>query len=939
MAKREKATDSTVTSALRHSPAFLRRSVELSQGVALGRYLVVRILGAGGMGRVYLAYDPQLDRRVAVKLLRDSRQEPAHRARFIREAQAMARLSHPNVVSVLDVGSVNEQDFVAMEYVKGETLSSWLQRRSRRWPEVLKVFLAAGRGLAAAHDAGVVHRDFKPSNVLVGRDERVRVTDFGIARMVAPGQDRGSAIYDAVALGGPDVIAGSATCTEQPAGTRATVTKPADPELTRSGVVVGTPKYMAPEQHAGTVPDPRTDQFSFCVALYEALYHDHPFGGQTSAKLAAVITPTRNPRRVPPGVRKVLLRGLSATRGDRYPTMAALMADLEGGPKRRRRRTILAIVAAAIVAAGLLASLLYSATRAGQPCADAQRHLAGIWNDEVKLAIRQAFVATPTPYAADTWNRVETALDDHARSWVEMRAAACVSTHVEKLQSIEVLNLRIGCLDDKRERMRALVEVFGKADEVVVANAVMAVSHLELDSCANHEALTMRVKPPAAALRRRIDAVKEQLAQVDALRVAGKLDRALTIATAATATARAIDYRPLTGTAALALGRVHSGLEHGVAAEAALRDAAWAAEASGDDATAADAWIALVYVLRFNHTDYSRAAAAARHADAVVTRLGDDRRRVALLDELGGLSVQRGHFDAAVDHFELSIELAERSPGDHQGVANTLVALSNALSFLGRSKQALAHLDRALAVSRRLLGTDHPRVTRLYHSMGLALSAHGDYEDAASYLEQARRRWSESLGELHPSVGHANLNLGNTYFERGQFEQAAAHAEAAKKIWAQALGNDHFHTLLANTNQGEALAAWGRCDQAREILLPTLSLFEKEAETRDHIAVAYLLTALGQCDLASGDHATAVARLERALVIRSANPEDPAKLARTQFLLARALWQTGDQRRAVALANTVRAAYAAGGTRCAGKAAEVELWQRTHALPRAAPPD
>ncbi|MBA2542205.1 MAG: serine/threonine protein kinase, partial [Deltaproteobacteria bacterium] len=234
---------------------------ELRRGATVGRFLVLGRLGAGGMGVVYAAYDPELDRRVALKLLRGSSREDDVRARLLREAQAAARLSHPNVVSVFDIGVFEGRVYFAMEYVEGVTLAEWL-RGDRAWPDIVEMFVQAGRGIAAAHEAGVIHRDFKPENVLVGRDGRARVVDFGLAR---------------AADGEPTPVPALASSAD-PDETQPAMRGISD-RLTRTGTLLGTPRFMAPEQFAGGEITPSTDQFGFCVALYSALYRTLPFRG------------------------------------------------------------------------------------------------------------------------------------------------------------------------------------------------------------------------------------------------------------------------------------------------------------------------------------------------------------------------------------------------------------------------------------------------------------------------------------------------------------------------------------------------------------------------------------------------------------------------------------------------------------------------------------
>jgi WD40 repeat protein/predicted Ser/Thr protein kinase len=292
--------------------------------IKIGRFTIVRELGAGGMGVVYVAYDEQLDRRVAVKLLRGASPSSDASLRLGREAQAMARLQHPHVVTVHEVGTFEGQVFVAMEFVDGQDLRGWLRSESRTWREIIDVFRQAGEGLAAAHDGGIVHRDFKPDNVLVGKDGRVRVADFGLAHA-----------FDA-----PMEATRDPELTSSQSGRRLHVS------LTRTGAIMGTPAYMPPEQFAGQRTDARSDQFSFCVALWEGLYGRRPFAGQNLAALSLAISegridPPRADSDVPTWITAILTRGLSPKPDDRWPSMRELLDAIGRDPSARRRRLVL----------------------------------------------------------------------------------------------------------------------------------------------------------------------------------------------------------------------------------------------------------------------------------------------------------------------------------------------------------------------------------------------------------------------------------------------------------------------------------------------------------------------------------------------------------------------------------------------------------------------
>jgi serine/threonine protein kinase/formylglycine-generating enzyme required for sulfatase activity len=320
---------------------------DLDTGARIGRYVIVERVGTGAMGVVYGAYDPELDRKVALKLIKPGQGKDTARARLLREAKAIARLQHPNVVAVHDVGVYEEQVFLAMEFVAGGTIKSWLAAQTRSWREILDVFIAAGRGLAAAHAAGLVHRDFKPDNVLLDKESRPRVVDFGIARQAG---------------GGDDELEGDTGDVDSQDGTqtlRDSSGKHALATLTKTGTWVGTPAYMAPEQFLGERGDEKSDQFSFCVALYEALYGERPFAGDDMLSISVNVTtehlrPLPKDRGIPNWVRRVILRGLRSNPADRWDGMPAMIAALSSDPvaKLRNRLILIGTAVAFVVSLG-----------------------------------------------------------------------------------------------------------------------------------------------------------------------------------------------------------------------------------------------------------------------------------------------------------------------------------------------------------------------------------------------------------------------------------------------------------------------------------------------------------------------------------------------------------------------------------------------------------
>jgi eukaryotic-like serine/threonine-protein kinase len=889
----------------------------LPRGAAVGRYLVLDRLGSGGMGVVYAAYDPELDRKVALKLVRPrggDGDDADDGARLVREAQAMAQLNHPNVIAVHDVGRLGRQVFVAMELVDGETLTSWLRAEARSWREVRDVFVQAGRGLAAAHEAGLVHRDFKPDNVLVARGGQVKVLDFGLAR--AAELRAGDPVSEAFAPS-PGEVAPAASVLATP--------------LTETGARVGTPGYMAPEQTSGGQVDVRTDQFSFCVALYEGLYRERPFADAAAAKAGTVKLPPRDAR-VPSWLREVVLRGLRARPEERHPDLRALLRLLEQDQGRLRRRRWLGLGAAAALGAALFGARQLG--KGGDPlCRGAERKLGGVWDEARRGAMRAVFTATGLADAETEFSGAARALDDYTRGWTAMHREACEATRLRGEQSEELLDLRMLCLDHALEQVRATTDLFARADAAIVDRAVQTAQSLpDLRACANREALKTPVHlPDDPAARARVEAVYPALAEATALLSAGKYTDGFRVARDVADRARAIGYRPLTARALLRLGdfQEHAGDDR--AAEESWLAAAAAAEAGRDDAMAAEAFTGLVAISTSRGAP-ARSEEWAQLASAALERIGSPAHEEAdLFCALGRAYDAGGKYTESVATLRRSVALYEQALGpDHTELARPLWDLGAVLSDQGEYDAASAQLERAVRILERSLGPDHPELARPLSSLGFVVHSQGHNEAALAHLKRALAIQERSLGPDNPDVASTLTNLADTVDELGRKDEAIGYFRRAAAIKEKSLGPWHPSLAITLGNLGDSLRQAGRFDEAQAVLERAVAIKEKALGAK-HPSLAFPLTALGNLHVAAKRPARALAPLERALALRQANACDKLDLAETEVALAHALAETGgDRKRARALATEARAAYAGAGERGRENLAKVDAWLAAH---------
>jgi eukaryotic-like serine/threonine-protein kinase len=827
----------------------------LECGSHVGRYVVLYRVGRGGMGIVYAAYDPQLDRKVAIKVLRKRRRgrDPQEgQDRMLREAQLLAKLSHPNVVAIHDVGIVDEQLFVAMEYIEGQTLRRWLHAGERSTAQILTAFAQAADGLAAAHRAGIVHQDFKPDNAIIDPAGRVHVLDFGLARV------RGHTDKQAVVVRRVD-------------GAVEPVSDPITPSKTKVGMQ-GTPSYMSPEQHLGEAAGPASDQFSFCVALYEALFGRLPFEGSDNAELALNVTngfirdPPRHTR-CSPRLRRVLWKGLVVDPRERHPSMEALAALLRHRPTRGRAAWIAASVV--VLAAGGLWWSNYSDHRAG-PCSDGALRLQDAWDDARRNEVAQAFEKSRRSHAPRTLAAVTKSLDHYASAWIEAWTDACEATHVRHEQSGDLLDLRMTCLHRKREELDALTRLLAEADDEVVDRASMAADSLPgLSRCADAEALrALSPLPSDPAAKARIDEQHTQLARAAALEHAGKIDESRSVATRAVDRAREIDHAPLLAEALHMLGHVLEATGEHDAASAALREAAVQAEIASDEQLLANTRVLLVLVDGDRRAKSEQGRLWADLARGTLTRLGGSPEIESTLENNLAFVIDRDSApEAVLEHRRRALELFEQIEGRSElRQAPLLANLAGALAEVGRFDEALRHAKQAHTIWERILGPDHRKTAIGLSTIGLVHDFSGDRREALQWYERAHDGLEQAVGPDNLHTTDILTNIAISSFQLGDYERAEAAFRKIISIREAALGDQHPDVAAAHANLAECL----RLTQPETALRHHHKALQirKDSFGADHITVAGSLVGIANVLEASDRHAEALAIRVEALAIQ-----------------------------------------------------------------------
>lgn len=784
-------------------PRATRGSSPRGRPSAIGRYVVLDVIGVGGMGVVCTAYDPKLDRKVAIKLLRDGgdrRRMTTGRARMVREAQALAKLNHPNIVTVHDVDVYEERLYIAMEYVEGSSVADWLDDEPHDWPEVVQVFIEAGRGVAAAHEAGITHRDFKPGNVVIGNDRRVRVLDFGLAKTGddddASESDPSMAAFDSGIEGIVDSL---------------------NMKLTQAGRSVGTPAYMSPEQLFGLPVDAATDQFSFGVSLYEALYGTLPFADDDAPDFMACVSegrvrdpPAGTP--VPAWVHQVILRSLAAKPQDRFASMEELLDALSADPARKRRRALLGV---SLVGIGALASVGLWSSMAPEPpprCTGAEDKIAEVWSKDARAEVEAAFEATQTPYAEHALGRVSSALDDYSERWARHHQAICEATNVRGEQSEALMDLRIGCLDRSRAKVRALVTEFRNADAKLVAAAGAAVGVLgDPGECAAEQPDAQRTSDPERLAE--IREVEQDLAAAQGVRLAGRYKRAESLSVAALERAEEVDDDALKAMVLLNLADLHQKTRRIDAAQTEFLDAIRAARAGRQPRLEALAWVGYAITQSSIPEDRALALAWFVPAELAMAELADPPPVLVgtVLRKRGSVELRNGKLEEARASLEEAV--GQLSQADRKNeLASALNNLGVALGQLGRYDEAAEPLRRFAAISEELYGPAHVNAAKAQLNLGNVYKTSGDVKAARAAFERALAGYTLAAGDSHPKIAAARLGLAQLADSPAEaLDMADRAAELLASIKTAASPRD---VAAVHNERGKAYLALGEPDRA-----------------------------------------------------------------------------------------------------------------------------
>lgn len=865
------------------------------------RYVVLETIGRGGMGTVVRAFDSKLRREVALKLLRAGTLGGEAQARMIREAQAMAQLSHPNVVAVYDVCLDGSTVAIAMEYIAGEPLNEWLQRRKRAWGDIVARFMEAGRGLEAAHAIGLIHRDFKPTNVLVGDDHRVRVSDFGLAK--ASDQEV------------PEPVIGPTPREDW---------DPLTVSLTHTDVVVGTPRYMAPEQHSRVALDARTDQYAYCVALWEALNGHSPFRGPELANAKHDGPPPWENSAVPRHIVRAIERGLAPKPDDRWPSMSALLHELSRSP---RWRSIAVTSSAAVLA--VVGTSAWVSFEEPSRCAVEAEQLTKVWDSGAQDVVTASFMATERSYAKAAATDVTNRLDVYVAEWTAESRALCIATDATREHS-EALAYRTQCLRRARDEVTAAVDVLRTADETVVQRATALLRALPnpSDCGMSGEALASFAAPTSPVLVPAVAQARKTLATASSLFRVGKIQAAHELLTE-TDLAVAQQHPPIQIERSMLLGSILRELGRYDEAEAALHvsmDLAIKESLVFDATVAANrlstllgsvggrpdegvqvARIGLALALSVDEGGAFEARARKALSD-VLRHAGNNEeserelRAAFAVVEAGETLIPKEHADLhismaflledagrmseAEEHQRKSLDiLIASSPPGHPNVGIAQHNFAQILRRLDRLEEAETTARSAVDILEKALGEAHTTTLIGRENLAAILMSQKRHEEARTLFEANVKGFEKALGPKHPQVAAAATNLGMVLFKLGDYAAAELQHRRAERMWIAAMGNDNPRLAVILDNLADAVSTQGRHAEAGALYARALELRERTLGP-EHADIATTLHRWAMQLSQAEQYKVAEEKLSRAWTIVQTADIGPRRKAEVAFLLA-----------------------------------------------------
>ena len=815
--------------------------------VRVDRFILLGLLGAGGMGMVYAAYDPRLDRRVALKLVHQERRADAQsERRALREAKAMARVSHPNVVQLYEAGVCEGRMFLAMELVEGTTLSAWLREENRGWRELLGRFVSAGRGLAAAHAAGLVHGDFKPDNVLVGVDDRVRVTDFGLARHLPSERAPSAADWVTQLLARDEVSRGS----------------------TSAGGLAGTPKYMAPEQFLGEKASAASDQFSFCVALFQALYGVHPFPGERPAALARAVLEgeiRRVPRSaVPRRVRDSILRGLARAPAERFPSMDALLVAMG---RRPPRRAVIGLAGAGFVATLGLGSL------SGDPCEQSGDTLRASWEEVAQGRVRAAYGRSSLADAERLGRSTEQMLDTYVDAAAGELARSC-REHRAGIASAALHDLRGACLRRRMDVVLALSDRLASGEpEALRAGPEAAASLDDLAGCDDIERLLLGVEAPSAEQRAEQHALSRDLASVRAAELLGDLTRAVAeLDGSLLARARTLGYAPTLAEALYRRGRLAVLERDFVAARGQLQESLDLAIRSRHDRLAVELRSWLIQALIQGPSAVLDTQSLLDEADAWLERGNATKLERADFELTRSFALQlRGEARAAERASRRALLLRSSVYGsEHLSVAIAEMSHAQHLAGLGETDAAVVELRAAYATIRARVGDEHMLTVDALYNLAVTLLDRGDevsHDEAMSSLRAVARTTGVLRGDESIEFADAQLGFAQAAVLVEDLESAEESLHVALEIYE--LHPDRADRAYALSLQGVLASKAERLEDALAVHLKARDAFDRggasDDAAREDCNIGDVLAAMDNHRSAARYYRRSIAGLERSL--------------------------------------------------------------------------